>query len=90
MKEFKEVKNLNKHIRNVHGEKTLKCNNCSYTTNDAPNLQRHIESCNKKKKHDQDAKNAREEVYSCNQGPNEDEVADEEDSCFDGALVTKM
>ena len=46
LKEFKEVKNLNKHIRNVHGEKTLNCNNCSYTTNDAPSLQRHIESCN--------------------------------------------
>ena len=38
LKEFMEVKNLNKHVRNVHGEKTLKCNNCSYTTNDASHL----------------------------------------------------
>ena len=90
MKEFKEAKNLNKHIRNVHGEKTLKCENCSYTTNDAPNLQRHLDSCNKKKKHDQEAKKAREDVYSCNQGPNEDEVADEENSCFGDTLVQKM
>ena len=38
LKEFNEVKNLNKHLRNVHGEKTLKCENCSYTTNNASNL----------------------------------------------------
>ena len=31
-----------------------------------------------------------EEVYSCNHGPNEDEAADEEDSCFGGVLVEKM
>ena len=90
LKEFEEVKNLNKHVRDVHGEKTLKCKNCSYITNDEPSLQRHTESCYKKKKHDQDVEKAREEVYSCNQGPKEDEVADEEDSCFDGTLIKKM
>ena len=84
LKEFKEVKNLNKHVRKFHGEKTLKCNSCSYTTNDTSQLQRHTE------KHDQDAKKAMEEVYSCNHGPNEDEAADEEDSCFGGVLVEKM
>ena len=41
----------------------------------------------RRKKHDQDAEKAREEVYSCNQGPNEDEAADEEDSCFGGTLI---
>merc|ERR1712208_111503 len=39
--EFKEVKNLNKHMKNVHEEKSLKCNNCSYITNDVPSMQRH-------------------------------------------------
>ena len=90
LKEFNEVKNLNKHVRNVHGEKTLKCNNCSYTTNDASHLQRHSEGCNKKKKHDQETKKTMEEVYSCNHEANEDEAADEEDSCFGGVLVEKM
>ena len=31
-----------------------------------------------------------EEVYSCNHEANEDEAADEEDSCFGGVLVEKM
>ena len=43
--EFKEVKNLNKHMKNVHKEKNLKCTMCSYITNDPFNMQRHTESC---------------------------------------------
>ena len=48
--EFKELYNLNKHIKNVHEEKKLKCQNCSYATNDAPSIQRHTESCTKIKR----------------------------------------
>ena len=48
-KEFKELKNLNKHMKNVHGEKSLKCENCNYTTNDAPSMQRHAGSCKQAK-----------------------------------------
>ena len=46
-KQFKELYNLNKHIKNVHEEKSLKCNNCSYKTNDTPSMQRHVDSCKK-------------------------------------------
>merc|ERR1712082_5632 len=64
-KEFKEIKNLNKHIKNVHQEKKLKCENCNYATNDAPSLQRHVESCKKRKREDdvdeQVSKRGREE-----------------------------
>ena len=44
-KQFKEIKNLNKHIKNVHQEKKLKCEKCNYTTNDAPNMNRHVILC---------------------------------------------
>ena len=49
-KEFTEHKNLNKHMKNIHMQKNLKCNNCEYTTNDWPNMQRHSESCEKRMK----------------------------------------
>jgi len=62
--------------------KKWKCNNCSYATNDVPNMQRHIESCTKRKIKEDEvehvAKRAREEeVHSYNQGPIEDIVSDE-------------
>ena len=88
-KEFTEHKNLNKHMKNIHMQKNLKCNNCEYTTNDWPNMQRHSESCEKRTKEKevkvQNAQRAREEqsmAYFCNQGPNEDETSDENQSCF--------
>ena len=95
--EFKELKNLNKHIKNVHNNKNIRCENCSYTTNDSYNFQRHKEGCNKRKREEevleQVAKRARTEeplIYSCNQGPNEDEPSDENQSCFGGSLYTKI
>jgi KRAB domain-containing zinc finger protein len=91
--EFKELKNLNKHIKNLHSTKNIKCDNCSYTTNDLYNFQRHKEGCKRRKREEevqeQVAKRARTEeplVYSCNQGPNEDEPSDENQSCFGGSL----
>ena len=82
-KEFTEHKNLNKHIKNVHMQKNLKCSKCEYTTNDMSNMQRHSESCEKRMKEQeekvQNAHRAKEEhsmAYVCNQGPNEDETSD--------------
>ena len=95
--EFKELKNLNKHIKNLHSTKSIKCDNCSYTTNDSYNFQRHKEGCKKRRREEevqeQVAKRARTEeplVYSCNQGPNEDEPSDENQSCFGGSLYKKI
>ena len=63
--EFKELKNLNKHIKNIHKEKHLKCSNCSYNTPYPFNMERHIESCTKRKREEDEvehiAKRAREE-----------------------------
>ena len=94
-KQFKELKNLNKHIKNVHEEKSLKCNDCSYTTNNAPNMQRHAESCKKRRREEdvdeQDAKRAREEeVHSYNEAPIEDVPSDDTETCFGGKLQTKI
>merc|ERR1712030_275265 len=90
--QFKELKNLNKHMKNVHEEKELKCNNCSYTTNDVPSMERHTESCNKRKsmQDEQDTNRAREEIQSDNQPPNEDIVSDDTETCFNGTLQTKI
>ena len=92
--QFKELKNLNKHMKNVHEEKSMKCNNCSYITNDVPSMQRHTESCNKRKSLqdviEQDTNRAREEVHSDNQPPNEDIVSDDTETCFGGTLQTKI
>merc|ERR1712030_41098 len=90
--QFKELKNLNKHMKNVHEEKNLKCNNCSYTTNDQFNMERHTESCNKRKslQDEQDTNRAREEVHSDNQPPNEDIVSDDTETCFNGTLQTQI
>ena len=94
-KQFSELKNLNKHIKNVHEEKSMKCNNCSYATNDVFNMQRHSESCRKRKREEdvieQDAKRVREEeeVHSDNEAPNEDVVSDDTETCFGGILQTK-
>merc|ERR1711888_270764 len=49
-KQFKEVYNLNKHIKNVHKEKKLKCEKCNYTSNDLFNMQRHVISCDARSK----------------------------------------
>ena len=49
-KQFSELKNLNKHIKNVHQEKKLKCENCNYATNDAPSMRNHVISCDAKSK----------------------------------------
>ena len=87
LKEFRELFNLNKHVKNVHDEKELKCENCNYTTNNAPNMQRHVEKC--KKRQEQDAP-YKEEVHSCNQGPDEDTPSDEVVSCFGGTLSNKV
>ena len=43
--EFPLLKNLNKHMKNVHMEKNLKCTICPYITNDASSMKRHFESC---------------------------------------------
>ena len=73
----------------------LKCNNCSYTTNDLFNMQRHVESCKKRKKEQdevkQDAKRVREgKEYPFNQAPNEDVHSDDTETCFEGTLQTKI
>ena len=47
---FNEVKNLNKNMKIVHTEKGLKCNNCNHTSNNQFNMQRHVESCSKRKR----------------------------------------
>ena len=85
--QFKELKNLNKHIKNVHQEKNLKCKDCSYATNDAPSMQRHSESCKKRKREEdvveQDVKRHNEdEEYPFHQAPNEDVVSDDTETCF--------
>ena len=54
--EFKELKNLNKLIKNMHGVKNIKCDNCAYTTNDSYNFQRHKEGCKKRKKRGRSAR----------------------------------
>ena len=41
---FKEVFNLNKHMKMVHEEKSLKCNSCNHTSNNQFNIQRHKNS----------------------------------------------
>ena len=95
--EFKELKNLNKHVKNIHSDKNIKCDACSYTTNYSYNFKKHKEGCAKRKREEevleQVAKRARTEeplVYSCNQGPNEDEPSDDNQSCFGGSLYTKI
>ena len=64
-KKFNLVYNLNKHIKNVHEEKKLKCRICSYKTNDTPSMQSHTESCMKRKREgdvvEQNTKRIREE-----------------------------
>ena len=94
---FKELKNLNKHLKMQHAEKGLKCNICNHTSNNQFNMQRHIESCSKRKREqaliEEEAERAKEEepmVYSCNQGPLEDESADEYESCFEGTLSSRI
>ena len=91
--QFQKLYNLNKHIKNVHEEKTLKCNNCSYTSNDLFNMERHSESCKKRKREEdvdeQVAKRVREEVHSDNEAPNEDVPSDDIETCFGGTLQTK-
>ena len=78
----------------MHEEKSLKCNNCSYATNNAPNMKRHVESCRKRRREEdvveQDAKRAREEVHSYNQAPIEDVPSDNTETCFGGTLQTKI
>ena len=86
-KEFKELKNLNKHMKNVHSEKELKCENCNYSSNDAPNMQRHAGSCKQGKEKDAPKE---DEVHLCNQGPDNDEPSDEVESCFGGTLSAKV
>ena len=73
----------------------MKCNNCSYATNDTPSIQRHVESCTKRKREEDEvehvAKRAREEeVHSYNQAPIEDVPSDENKTCFGGTLQTKI
>ena len=66
-----------------------------YATNDAPHMQRHVVSCNKRKR-EKDvvqhiAKGAREDkVNSYNQARIEDVVFNENKSCFGGTLQTKI
>ena len=36
---FNELKNLNKHVKMVHAEKGLKCNNCNHNSNNQFNMQ---------------------------------------------------
>ena len=81
-------------MTNVHGKKVMKCN---HTSNYQCNMQRHIERCVKRKRKqdviEQERNRAKEEaplVYSCNQGPLEDEPVDEQESCFEGTLKTKI
>ena len=78
----------------MHEEKKLKCNNCSYASNDLFNMQRHVESCKKRRREEdvveQDAKRAREEVHSYNEAPIEDEPSDDTETCFERTLQTKI
>ena len=39
---FLEKKNYNKHMKNQHSEKNLKCQHCDYKTNVNSNLKRHL------------------------------------------------
>ena len=87
---FKELFNLNKHMKMLHEEKGLKCTNCNYTSNDKFNMRKHIESCSKRKPEAEKDKEETPMVYSCNQGPVEDEPADEHQSCFNGTLSSRI
>ena len=91
--QFKELKNLNKHIKNVHQEKNLKCAICSYKTNDTPSMQRHTESCMKRKREEDvgeyDTKRAKEEVSTI-EAPIEDEPFDNIKTYLNGTLQTKI
>ena len=77
-------------MKMLHEEKGLKCTNCNYTSNDKFNMQRHIESCSKRKPEAEKDKEETPMVYSCNQGPVEDEAADEHQSCFNGTLSSRI
>ena len=88
---FKELKNLNKHIKNVHQEKKLKCQNCNYATNDAPSMRNHVKQCDvRTKKELEKAKKLKlnmnevptQTVDNMNEVPAQDESITTEKSAF--------
>ena len=104
-KSFSDKPTLNRHLRMFHGEAVqgTKRKASEPLVNPSKKISAEVakdlkcgaglkdfEEVKNKKNHDQDTENAREDIYSCNQGPNGEEVADEEDSCFDGTLIKKM
>ena len=91
--QFKELKNLNKHIKKCASGENLKCAICSYKTNDTLSIQRHTEGCMKRKREEDvgeyDTNSTRDE-HSTNEAPIEDEASDNIKSCFNGTLQTKI
>ena len=76
-KQFKELKNLNKHIKNVHQEKKLKCEKCNYATNDAPSMRNHVISCDaRSKKQIEKAEKLKLPADNMNEAPPQDGSAD--------------
>merc|ERR1712030_21769 len=66
----------------------------TFSFNDQFNMERHTESCIKRKSLqdviEQDTNRAREEDQTDNQPPNEDIVSDYTETCFNGTLQTKI
>ena len=95
---FKELYNLNKHIKNVHQEKKLKCQNCNYATNDAPSMRNHVKRCDvRTKKELEKAKKLKlnmnevptQTVDNMNEVPAQDESITTEKSAFNNLLKEK-
>ena len=86
-KKYKELKNLNKHIKHVHEEKRLNCNNCSYATNVVANMKRHVISCERRSK--KELENSAK--LKLNMNPPQDDVADnmDEASAQDESITTE-
>merc|ERR1712055_226148 len=95
---FKELKNLNKHIKNVHQEKKLKCQNCNYATNDTPSMRNHVKRCDvRTKKELEKAKKLKlnmnevptQTLDNMNEVPAQDESITTEKSAFNNLLNEK-
>merc|ERR1712090_56360 len=84
---FKELKNLNKHIKNVHQEKKLKCQNCNYATNDAPSMRNHVKRCDVRTK--KELEKAKKLKLNMNEVPTQEESITTEKSAFNNLLNEK-
>merc|ERR1712208_185286 len=95
---FKQLYNLNKHIKNVHQEKKLKCQNCNYATNDAPSMKNHVKRCDvRTKKELEKTKKLKlnmnevptQTLDNMNEVPAQDESVTTEKSAFNNLLNEK-